>query len=96
MNTEGPDSWCLRARQEEDGPRSPTHSSDSWPERGPGRSPVKCELQQEGHGSGGGVLLSRVAPLRRSRSPCWSAEDVRSDGTLPSTTDVIWDDRHGG
>ena len=27
-----PDSWCLRARQEEDGPRSPTHSSDSWPE----------------------------------------------------------------
>ena len=46
------------------------------PERGPGRSPVKCELQQEGHGSGGGVLLWRVAPLRRSRSPCWNVEEV--------------------
>ena len=55
---------------------SHTRSSDSWPERGPGRSPVKCEPQQEGHGSGGGALLWRVAPLRRSRSPCWSVEEV--------------------
>ena len=75
-NTEGPDSWCLRARQEEDGPRSPTHSSDSRPERGPGRSAARCELQQEGRGSDDGALLWRVAQLRRSRSPCWSAEEV--------------------
>ena len=28
------------------------------------------------HGSGGGALLWRVARLRRSRSPCWSVEEV--------------------
>ena len=59
---------------EEDGPRSPTRSSGSWPERGPGQSPVKCELQQEGHGLDGGALLWRVAPSRRS--PCWNVEEV--------------------
>ena len=35
---------------------------------------VSC---QEKRGSGGGVLLLwRVAPLKCSRSPCWSAEEV--------------------
>ena len=76
QNTERLDSWCLHARQEEDGPMGPTRSSDSWAERGPGQSPGRCELQPEGRGLGGGALLWRVAPLRCSRSLCWSAEEV--------------------
>ena len=40
-----------------------------------GRSPARCELQER-RGSGGGTLPWRVAPLRRSRSPCWIAEEV--------------------
>ena len=60
-NTEKPDSWCLRVRQEEDGPRSPTHSSGSWNKRGPGWSPARCELQQEGRGSSGGARFACCA-----------------------------------
>ena len=85
----------LHARQEEDGQRSPTHSSDSWPERGPGRSFVSASCSKKGVVQAV-VHCFGVFPLRRSRSLSERRGSLGSDGALLSTFDVIWDDRLGG
>ena len=60
----------------ESGGRWPEETHSQLARARAGSEPVRNELQQEGRGSGGGALFWRVAPLRRSRSLCWSAEEV--------------------
>ena len=73
-------------------------AQDTWRARGHVQNPERCALQRGGRGCDVGALLWRVAPAAQAfaSSLLQRRGGLGADGEIPSTSDVIWDDRQRG